>query len=85
MKPFSRLIVLAALAAGGASFFFPLQASENVRIASLRAPAGPVGTYVADQVIVQFRRGADDATSPASPARRARRASAAAASAGGIS
>ena len=60
MKPFSRLIVLAALAAGGASFFFPLQASDNVRIASLRAPAEPVGTYVPDQVIVQFKREADD-------------------------
>lgn len=61
MKPFSRLIVLAALAAGGASFFFPLQASENVRTASLRAPAGPVATHVPDQVIVQFKREANDA------------------------
>ena len=61
MKPFSRLIVVAALAAGGASFFFPLQASDNIRIASLRAPAEPVGTYAPDQVIVQFRSGANDA------------------------
>jgi len=61
MKPFSRLIVLAALAAGGASFFLPLQASENIRVASLRAPAGPVATHVPDQVIVQFRREANDA------------------------
>ena len=61
MKPFARSIVLAALAAGGASFFLPLQASENVRIASLRAPARPVGAYVPDQVIVQFKSGANDA------------------------
>ena len=60
MKPFSRLIVVGALA-GGASLVFPLRASENVRIASLRAPAGPVGTYVPDQVIVQFVREANDA------------------------
>jgi serine protease len=60
MKPSSRLIVLAALAAGGASLVFPLRASENVRIASLRAPAGPIATQVPDQVIVQFRREANE-------------------------
>jgi serine protease len=60
MRLFSRLIVLAALAAGGASSF-PLQASDTIRIASLRAPAGPVAAYAPDQVIVQFRDGANDA------------------------
>ena len=61
MKPLSRLVALAALTAGGATFFGPLQASETVRIASLRAPAAPVGDYVPDQVVVQFRPDADDA------------------------
>ena len=62
MKPLSRWIGPAALAAlGGASFFFPLQASDDVRIASLRAPRAPVGDYVPGQVIVQFRSGANDA------------------------
>jgi serine protease len=61
MKPLSRSIVLAALAAGGVSFLLPLQASENVRIASLRAPAGPIPDYAPDQVIVQFKQGADAA------------------------
>jgi serine protease len=61
MKPFSRLIVPAALAAGGVWLLFPLQASENIRVASLRAPAGPVADYVPDQVIVQFKGGANDA------------------------
>jgi serine protease len=61
MKHLSRSIVLAALTAGGASLFFPLQASDNVRIASLRAPSEPVRTYAADQVIVQFKGGATDA------------------------
>ena len=62
MKSYPRLIVLAGLAAGGgASIFFPLQASESVRIASLRAPSEPVRTYAPDQVIVQFKGGATDA------------------------
>jgi serine protease len=60
MKPFSRLLVVAALATGVASFFVPLQASDTVRIASLRAPAVHRGTHVPDQVVVQFRSGADD-------------------------
>ena len=60
MQPLPRFIALAALAAFGASFFFPVQASENVRIASLRAPAEPVGMYKTDQVIVQFKADASD-------------------------
>src|SRR5687768_8730344 len=59
MKPISRLIVAAALGAGGAPFLFSLQAGENVRVASLRAPTGLVGAYRPDQVVVQFRSGAD--------------------------
>jgi serine protease len=59
MKPTSRLIVGAALAAGGALFLLPLQASENVRVASLRAPARAVSAYRTDQVVVQFRSEAD--------------------------
>jgi len=60
MKLISRLAVLAALAAGGAAFYHPLHASDSVRVASLRAPSEPVGTYRPDQVVVQFRTGADD-------------------------
>jgi serine protease len=61
MKPLSRLTALFALAAGGASVFFPLQASESVRIASLREPSEPARASVPDQVIVQFRGGANEA------------------------
>src|SRR5688500_10203248 len=60
MKPMPRLSFL-ALTAGGALFLMPLQAGETVRIASLRAPSAPVGDYVPDQVVVQFRPEADDA------------------------
>jgi serine protease len=59
MKPFVRWVVMIALAAGGASFFSPLKAGETIRIASLRAPTAPVGRYVPDQVVVQFRGGAN--------------------------
>src|SRR5688500_9544517 len=59
MKPISRLIVGAALAAG-ATFFVPLHAGESVRIASLREPAGTVAGFHADQVVVQFKDMADD-------------------------
>jgi serine protease len=59
MKPFSRLIVMSALAAG-ASDAVPLQAGETVRMASRRTPEGTAGDYVPGQVIVQFRREADD-------------------------
>jgi serine protease len=59
MKPMLRLIVGAALAAGGAFLLHPLQASES--IAALRRPAEPVGvSYRADEVVVQFRNGVED-------------------------
>src|SRR5688572_20616497 len=57
MKSYTRLIVVGALAAGASD---ALQAGETVRMASRRTPEGTVGDYVPGQVIVQFRREAND-------------------------
>jgi len=60
MKLISRLIVGATLAAGGAFLLHPLQASESIRIASLRTPAEPIAAHRADEVVVQFRNQVED-------------------------
>ena len=55
-----RLVAVAVLVAFGLA---PLQASETMRVASLRAPSGAAAAsaYVPGELIVQFRAGATDA------------------------
>jgi serine protease len=52
----------AATAAAAAAPLLPsLQARDAMRVASLRAPADPLPAFAPDQVIVQFKAGADGA------------------------
>ena len=52
-----RLVAVSTLVALG---FAPLQASETIRVASLRAPAAASSAYVPGELVVQFRPAATD-------------------------
>ena len=62
MTPFRRLLAVGALAAALAmtSRHDSMQASDGLRIASLRAPSEAVAAYDSDKVVVQFAVTADD-------------------------
>jgi len=59
MKP-ARLVVAGALLAAASLPLFPARASQGLRVASVKSPAGPRVPYRSDELIVQFQRTADD-------------------------
>jgi serine protease len=57
-----RVAVLGSLAAAASLSPFGTRASEVMRVASVKVPAGPREPYRGDELIVQFAPGADDQT-----------------------